>query len=148
MSSTLSLFPSRIKIANQDGTMTPEFYRALQALFNRVGGTLGDVGVDTFGSAVMGGSDSIGSSYADIFASMQASQNDNAEMLMQTASFDMVLPDIYQPNIPTPKASGGAAPAGGVGTAAGGYDTAVNRDAAITLLNNIRLALINAGIMT
>ena len=49
MSSTLSLFPSRIKIANADGTMTPEFYRALQTLFNRVGGTLGDVGVDTFG---------------------------------------------------------------------------------------------------
>ena len=44
--------------------------------------------------------------------------------------------------------SGGAAPAGGIGTAAGGYDTAVNRDAAITLLNNIRLALIANGIMS
>jgi len=51
MASTLSLFPSRIRIVNQDGTMTPEFYRALQVLFNRSGGALGDVGVDTFGSA-------------------------------------------------------------------------------------------------
>lgn len=41
-----------------------------------------------------------------------------------------------------------AAPAGGTGTAAGGYDTAENRDAAITLLNNIRTALIGAGILT
>ena len=46
MASTLSLFPSRIKIANQDGTMTPEFYRALQALFNRVGGSTGNATTD------------------------------------------------------------------------------------------------------
>ena len=45
-------------------------------------------------------------------------------------------------------ASGGAAPAGGVGTAAGGWDTAAHRDAAITLLNNIRTALVNNGIMS
>jgi len=49
MASTLSLFPSRIRIVNQDGTMTPEFYRALQVLFERSGGALGDTGVDTFG---------------------------------------------------------------------------------------------------
>ena len=42
----------------------------------------------------------------------------------------------------SPYASGGAAPAGGVGTAAGGWDTAAHRDAAITLLNNIRAALV------
>jgi hypothetical protein len=44
--------------------------------------------------------------------------------------------------------SGGAAPAGGVGTAAGGWDTAAHRDAAITLLNNIRSALVANGIMS
>jgi hypothetical protein len=49
---------------------------------------------------------------------------------------------------PAAVASGGAAPVGGVGTAAGGWDTAVNRDAAITLLNNIRTALIANGILT
>lgn len=49
----------------------------------------------------------------------------------------------------TPQTSssiGGVAPVGGVGTAAGGWDTAGHRDAAIALLNNIRTALINNGI--
>jgi hypothetical protein len=32
----------------------------------------------------------------------------------------------------------GAAPAGGTGTAAGGWDTAANRDAAIAVINNLR----------
>lgn len=41
---------------------------------------------------------------------------------------------------------GSVAPPGGVGTAAGGWDTAAHRDAAIALLNNIRAALINNGI--
>jgi hypothetical protein len=41
---------------------------------------------------------------------------------------------------------GAAAPAGGTGTAAGGYNTAANRNALITLVNNIRTALINNGI--
>lgn len=45
-------------------------------------------------------------------------------------------------------ASGGAAPAGGTGTAAGGYDTAAHRDTLITLVNNIRTALVNNGIMS
>jgi len=47
----------------------------------------------------------------------------------------------------TAYASGGAAPAGGTGTAAGGWDTAAHRDSAITLLNNIRSALVADGIM-
>jgi hypothetical protein len=41
---------------------------------------------------------------------------------------------------------GGAAAAGGVGATAGAYDTAEHRDALITLVNNIRTALINNGI--
>jgi hypothetical protein len=45
-------------------------------------------------------------------------------------------------------ASGGAAPSGGTGTSAGGWDTAAHRDAAITLLNNIRSALVANGIMS
>jgi len=54
-------------------------------------------------------------------------------------------------NTKTPQtafASGGAAPAGGTGTAAGGWDTSAHRDAAITLLNNIRSALVANGIMS
>lgn len=50
--------------------------------------------------------------------------------------------------VQTAFASGGAAPAGGTGTAAGGWDTAAHRDAAITLLNNIRSALVANGIMS
>lgn len=45
-------------------------------------------------------------------------------------------------------ASGGAAPAGGTGATAGAYDTAAHRDALITLVNNIRTALVNNGIMS
>ena len=39
-----------------------------------------------------------------------------------------------------------AAPAGGTGTAAGGWDTAANRDTAITTINDIRTALTNVGL--
>lgn len=45
---------------------------------------------------------------------------------------------IRQPAMTAPAA---AAPAGGVGTAAGGWDTAVNRDAAIATINNLRTRL-------
>lgn len=45
-------------------------------------------------------------------------------------------------------ASGGAAPAGGTGATAGAYDTAAHRDALITLVNNMRTALVANGIMT
>lgn len=38
-----------------------------------------------------------------------------------------------------------AAPAGGVGAAAGAYDTAVNRDAMIALVNAMRTQMINRG---
>ena len=40
-----------------------------------------------------------------------------------------------------------AAPAGGTGTAAGGYDTAGNRDSLINLVNEMRLVLVNHGLM-
>lgn len=46
------------------------------------------------------------------------------------------------------QASGGAAPAGGTGTAAGGWDTAAHRDSAITTLNNLRTGLINLGLFS
>ena len=45
----LNLFPARIQFVNSDGTLTPEAYRSLQALMQRVGGPLGDNGVDVFG---------------------------------------------------------------------------------------------------
>lgn len=51
-------------------------------------------------------------------------------------------------SVRTAAASGGAAPAGGTGATAGAYDTAAHRDALITLVNNIRTALVNNGIMS
>lgn len=55
---------------------------------------------------------------------------------------------------PALTAAAAAAPAGGTGAAAGGWDTANNRDAAITTINNLRTrvnemeaALKNAGIL-
>ena len=44
----LSLFPARIRFTNADGTLTTEGLRALWALTERVGGSLGTVGTDTF----------------------------------------------------------------------------------------------------
>jgi hypothetical protein len=44
-------------------------------------------------------------------------------------------------------AVGAAAPAGGTGAAAGGWSSAVDRDAAIVLINNMRDALIKAGLL-
>jgi hypothetical protein len=38
-------------------------------------------------------------------------------------------------------------PAGGTGAAAGGWDTAAHRDAAILLINQMRSCLVNAGLM-
>lgn len=49
---SLFLFPARVRWANADGTLTPEAYRALQALMARVGGPIGDQGLDTFADAV------------------------------------------------------------------------------------------------
>lgn len=48
MSTPLNLFPERIRWCNPDGTLTMEALRMLQVLVQRVGGTIGDAGVDTF----------------------------------------------------------------------------------------------------
>lgn len=133
MATMLTLFPSRIRFTNADGTLTPEAYRALQTLVERSGGILGDNGVDVFGDLT--GAGSMDSSITD--------------MISQPLSVDVFAPDVVQPAITLPAyVSGGAAPAGGTGATAGAYDTAANRDAAITLLNNIRTALIAHGIMS
>jgi hypothetical protein len=47
-----------------------------------------------------------------------------------------------------PALTAGPAPAGGIGIAAGAWSSAVDRDAAIALLNTIRTALIQNGILT
>lgn len=84
MSTALSLFPARIRFVNQDGTLTPEAYRAMQMLYGRVGGVLGDVGADTF-AVMAGGSDDIA---ADVTA---------LEMVAQPAELDALAFDVVQP---------------------------------------------------
>ena len=78
----LNLFPARVRFVNDDGTLTMEAYRALQTVFNRVGGSLGDVGTDTF----------------TIQSSMgQSTDNPSiTDMLMQPLSIDVVVPDVMQ----------------------------------------------------
>jgi hypothetical protein len=71
----LNLFPARIRFVNGDGTLTPEAYRALQIVFSRVGGTLGDSGTDVYASPV---------NFSDI------AQNSNMEMVVQTGTPDAV----------------------------------------------------------
>lgn len=56
--SGLALFPARVKFVNADGTLTNEAYRALQQLFIRVGGSLGNFDFNSLalsGSATIGG---------------------------------------------------------------------------------------------
>lgn len=145
---TLNLFPARIAFVNPDGTLTTEAYRALQVLFNRVGGPLGDNGTDTFSSQIVMGQAADNPAVTDML--LQPPQPDTLlPDLSQPLGVDALLPDLLQTGgVMRPTASAGPAPAGGVGTAAGGYDTAANRDAAIALLNTIRTCLITNGLMT
>lgn len=72
-----------------------------------------------------------------------------AERMRISADGNVTVLGAFACNNATPRASavvGDAAPAGGVGATEGAYDTAAHRDAMITLLNNIRTALINNGI--
>jgi hypothetical protein len=80
---TLNLFPARIAFVNADGTLTAEAYRSLQTLMRRVGGQLGDTGIDVF--ADISASGAIASSATDtIYQSQVADQL--LQDIVQTAS--------------------------------------------------------------
>jgi hypothetical protein len=82
-STTLNLFPARIAFVNADGTLTAEAYRSLQTLMRRVGGQLGDTGIDVF--ADISASGAISSSATDtIYQSQMADQL--LQDIVQTAS--------------------------------------------------------------
>ena len=53
----LNLFPSRVAFVDAQGRLTPEAYRALMALYDRVGGSFGDQGIDVFGGSISAPSD-------------------------------------------------------------------------------------------
>lgn len=82
---TLSLYPARIRFVNADGTLTPEAYRALQILFGRVGGALGDMGTDM-------------SAVSSIDVNQILNEATSRETLIQPASvLEQFLPDVVQP---------------------------------------------------
>jgi hypothetical protein len=107
----LNLFPARIRFVNDDGTLTPEAYRALQIVFGRVGGPLGDSGTDVFGNATTMGQASDNPSITDttfqaflpdspIPDVVQQSPMDDrlmADIVQQSANQDVTLPDVVQP---------------------------------------------------
>jgi hypothetical protein len=77
---TLNLFPARIAFVNADGTLTAEAYRSLQTLMRRVGGPLGDTGIDVFGDV-------------SVTASFDKSSTDT---IYQSQIADLLLQDIVQ----------------------------------------------------
>ena len=122
------------------GTSTPLTFS--QFFFsNQYGiGTPDSNGLQVF-AADVGGGVRIGTRTVGLVFTQQALVNTSG--LQVTAGFGC-----NTKTAQTAFASGGAAPVGGTGTAAGGWDTAAHRDSAITLLNNIRTALVNNGIMS
>lgn len=81
---SLFLFPARIRWSNPDGTLTPEAYRSLQSLLDRVGGTLGDQGTDSFGD-INGDptQTSVNVAYTDVTQSLTS--DSLGEMVLQPA---------------------------------------------------------------
>jgi hypothetical protein len=131
------------------------------------GGTLGTAAFTPVGNydvagaalAAQAASDPLGSAATAQAAAIAASQPLDPDLsaiaLLTTTAFGralLTLADAAATRIvlgfPAASASGGAAPAGGIGTAAGAWSTAADRDAAIALLNNMRAALIANGLMT
>lgn len=91
----LVLFPSRIRFVNDDGTLTPEAYRALQEIVNRTGGVLGSVGSDTFGDIVGDASlTSVNVAYTDVTQPIE--KDALLEIVSQSAQQEQTIPDIVQ----------------------------------------------------
>lgn len=94
MATALNLFPSRIAFVNPDGTLTPEAFRALQTLSLRVGGPLGDNGVDVFADTTGYGTQD--SSITDTVIQPTTPQA-HSETVSQPVVTDWVVPDVMQP---------------------------------------------------
>ena len=77
----LNLFPARVAFVDAQGRLTPEAYRALMALYDRVGGPFGDQGVDVFGDVV----------------SAVFDQTIQAEIVSQPIAPSLEFADVHQP---------------------------------------------------
>ena len=101
---TLNLFPARIRFTNTDDTLTPEAYRAMAILFSRVGGALGDNGVDMFGAGTQDASitdiviqpETLDALHDTVNQSASAEHQALADVL-QSAACDVLMPDVVQP---------------------------------------------------
>lgn len=82
----LNLFPSRVAFVNPDGTLTPEAYRALRIIYDRVGGAMGDSGTDVFGQ-VFGNASNAG----------EASSTLQSDVVQSLNAPDLVYADAVQP---------------------------------------------------
>lgn len=91
----LVLFPARIRFVNEDGTLTPEAYRALQEIVSRTGGVLGAVGSDTYTDIVGDASKTdLNVAYTDV---QQPQSGDKVtDVVAQQVSQQDTLPDIVQ----------------------------------------------------
>lgn len=110
---SLFLFPSRIRWSNPNGTLTPEAYRALELLLDRVGGTLGDQGTDSFGDINGDLSQSaVNVAYTDV--TQPATGDSVFEMLAQSLTSDslseMVLQPVERPTSAAETVTPGASP--------------------------------------
>jgi len=82
----LNLFPARVRFVNEDGTLTNEAYRALQMVFERVGGSLGDSGTDVFGQVFDVANDNTSLMQADVVQSAGFNAESYSDT-MQAVSF-------------------------------------------------------------
>ena len=80
---TLNLFPYRVAFVDAQGRLTPEAYRALMALSDRVGGSFGDQGVDVFA----------------VFGQSEAKQQIPVEMVSQPIAVVFDYPDLTPPSL-------------------------------------------------
>lgn len=99
MATALNLFPARVRFTNADGTLTPEAYRALRLLFERVGGALGDNGTDVFAAFGGGDADNLMGEVSARETVMQAQTSDDCcqfSDLLQVVGNEMLPPDVSQ----------------------------------------------------
>lgn len=96
MSTVLNIFPARVPFVNADGTLTPEAYRTMQTLMSRVGGPLGDNGVDVFGDLTGYGTQDSSSTDTVTQPIEKAAM---LESIAQPVMVDAIMPDVIQPLI-------------------------------------------------
>lgn len=152
----LSPPPFVAPFVGQDGRVTTEWMAWLTRLYKRTGGAIVTPAIDMdvlteFDNlpAHVQAQDAMEWPPTGAQASGALDWLQSQDALPPQPSQDAILLALLDPEgrgwvtRPAITAAAAASPAGGTGTAAGGWDTAANRDAAITLLNNLRQRLLD-----